>query len=64
MDRPGWIGPGRLATGIALLAVLPVALEVSALAALGLVTALCCALIAWDLIHYREERVRVREARP
>lgn len=63
-DRPGWIGPGRLVTGIGMLALLPAALELSALTALALVTGLCCALIAYDVVHYREERTRVREARP
>ena len=63
-DRPGWIGPGRLVTGIAMLAVLPAALELRALTALALVTAICCALIAYDVIHYREDRSRVRAARP
>jgi low temperature requirement protein LtrA len=62
--RPGWIGPGRLITGIAMLAILPAALELSALTALGLVTGACCALIAWDIIHYREHRTEVRQARP
>jgi hypothetical protein len=61
--RPGWIGPGRLATGIGMLAILPAALKLSALTALALVTGLCCALIAWDVIHYREERIQVRQAR-
>ena len=61
---PGWIGPGRLATAIAMLAVVPAALELPALTALVLVTALCCALIAWDVVHYREHRVEVRQARP
>jgi low temperature requirement protein LtrA len=64
MDRPGWIGPGRLITAIGMLALLPAALELSALTALALVTGLCCALIAYDVIHYREERTQVREARP
>jgi low temperature requirement protein LtrA len=63
-ERPGWIGPGRLVTGLVMLAVLPAVLEVSALTALALVTTVCCALIAYDVIHYREERPRVREARP
>ena len=63
-ERPGWIGPGRLVAGLASLALVPVAREVPALLALTLVTGVCCALIAWDLIHYREERVRVRAARP
>jgi low temperature requirement protein LtrA len=63
-ERPGWIGPGRLATGIGMLALLPAALELSALTALALVTGLCCALIGYDVVHYREERALVREARP
>jgi low temperature requirement protein LtrA len=63
-ERPGWIGPGRLVTGLVMLAVLPASLEASALTALVLVTAVCCALIAYDVIHYREERTQVREARP
>jgi low temperature requirement protein LtrA len=63
-ERPGWIGPGRVVTGIVMLSLLPAALELPALTALTLVAAGCCALIAWDLIHYREERPQVREARP
>jgi low temperature requirement protein LtrA len=63
-ERPGWIGPGRLATAFATLAVLPAALELPALAALALVTAVCWALVAYDVMHYREERAQVREARP
>jgi len=62
-ERPGWIGPGRLAAGIAMLVLLPVALVVPALASLAFVTAVCCALIAWDVIHYREHRAEVRRAR-
>jgi low temperature requirement protein LtrA len=61
---PGWIGPGRLVTGIAMLAVIPAALQLSALMALAVVTGICCALIAWDVVHYREERVQIRQARP
>lgn len=63
-ERPGWIGPGRLAAGVAMLALIPAALELPALASLALVTAVCGALIAWDLIHYREHRVEVRRGRP
>jgi low temperature requirement protein LtrA len=62
-DRPGWIGPGRLATGVGMLATLPAALELSALTPLALVSGLCCALIAYDVIHYREDRARVRQTR-
>jgi low temperature requirement protein LtrA len=63
-ERPGWIGPGRLATGVAMLALIPAALELPALVSLALVTAVCCALISWDVIHYREDRAEVRRARP
>jgi hypothetical protein len=51
-----------------MLALIPVALELPALASLAIVTAIvtavCCALIAWDVIHYREDRAEVRRARP
>ncbi len=63
-ERPGWIGPGRLVTGIAMLALIPAALALPALASLALVTGVCCTLIAWDVIHYREHRIEVRQARP
>jgi low temperature requirement protein LtrA len=63
-ERPGWIGPGRFVTGIAMLALIPAALELPALASLALVTGVCCILIAWDVIHYREHRIEVRQARP
>jgi low temperature requirement protein LtrA len=63
-ERPGWIGPGRLATGVVMVALIPAARELPALASLAVVTAVCCALIAWDVIHYREDRAEVRRARP
>jgi low temperature requirement protein LtrA len=63
-ERPGYIGPGRLAAGVSMLALIPTALELPALASLGLAAAVCCGLIAWDLIHYREDRAEVRRARP
>jgi low temperature requirement protein LtrA len=63
-DRPGWVGPGRLVAGVAMLLLIPVALETAALVSLALAAAVCCALIAWDLVHYRTERVDVRRARP
>jgi hypothetical protein len=47
-----------------MLALIPAALELAVLASLALVTAVCCALIAWDVIHYREDRAEVRRARP
>ena len=63
-DRPGDIGPGRLAAGLAALAVIPAALEAPAHGSQALVAAICIGLIAWDVIHYREHRVEVRQARP
>jgi low temperature requirement protein LtrA len=63
-ERPGWIGPGRLATAVGMLALIPAALALPALAALALVAALCWALVAWDVIHYREHRIEVRRVRP
>jgi low temperature requirement protein LtrA len=63
-ERPGWIGPGRLFAGLAMLALVPAALELPALASLALAGLVCCALIAWDVLHYREHRTVVREARP
>jgi low temperature requirement protein LtrA len=62
-ERPGWIGPGRLAAAIAMLAILPVALEASALIALALATVVCCGLVAWDVLRYREHRSEVRQER-
>jgi low temperature requirement protein LtrA len=63
-ERPRWIGPGRLVTGIGMLALFPAALELSALTALALVAVLCCALVAYDVVHYREHRRQVRAVRP
>jgi low temperature requirement protein LtrA len=61
--RPGWIGPGRLAAGVAMLLLLPAALALPALTSLAVATAICAGLIAWDLIHYREDRVDIRRQR-
>jgi low temperature requirement protein LtrA len=63
-EAPGWIGPGRLAASVAMLVLIPAALEMPALASLALAMAVCGALIAWDLIHYREDRVQIRRDRP
>ena len=62
-ERPGWIGPGRFAAAIGTLACIPAALTLPSLAALALVAAVCWALIVWDVLHYREQRVEVRQAR-
>jgi low temperature requirement protein LtrA len=58
--RPGL---GRPVTAAVLLALVPAVAEVPALAALALVAAVCCLLVVWDVVHYREERSRVREQR-
>ncbi len=59
----GLFGRGRPAATIVLLALTPLALEVPALASLALATACCCALIVYDVVHYRDERVVLRQAR-
>jgi low temperature requirement protein LtrA len=63
-ERPGWIGPGRLVASAAMLLLFPAALAIPALVSLALAAAICCGLIAWDLLHYREQRVEVRRTRP
>ena len=62
-DGRGMFGRGRPITALALLAILPAVLEMPALASLGLVAAICCSVIVYDVVHYREERARVREMR-
>lgn len=63
-ERPSYVGPGRLVAAVAMLALIPAALELPALASLALAAGVCSGLIAWDLIHYREGRAEVRRARP
>jgi low temperature requirement protein LtrA len=63
-DRPGWFGRGRPVTALILLALLPTAFEIPALTALSLAAGICCSLIVYDVIHYREERAQLRAARP
>ena len=52
----------RLLVAAVCLALIPLAREVDALATLALVTALCCGLILYEAIAYREARARVRAA--
>jgi low temperature requirement protein LtrA len=59
-ERPAWIGPGRTVTGLACVALLPAAMETSALTALSLLAGVCCSLIVYDVVHYREDRYRIR----
>jgi low temperature requirement protein LtrA len=50
----------RLALALAMFGLLPLAVEVSALMSLVIVTALLCALIAYETVSYGEGRARVR----
>ena len=50
----------RTIGAIALLALIPVALAVPALAALALVSAVCALVVAYEVLRYREDRMRVR----
>ena len=43
-----------------LLALIPASVAIPALAALALVSAVCSSIVAYEAIHYREHRVRVR----
>jgi len=52
----------RVLTVAVLLALVPVALTVPALAALGAVTAVSWALVAWEALRYSETRARIRHA--
>jgi low temperature requirement protein LtrA len=50
----------RLVVTLVLVALIPVALEIPALATLAVVAALCVGLIAYEAIRYAEDRERVR----
>ncbi len=51
----------RRTTGaIVLLALIPAAVAIPALAALGLVSAVCSSIVAYEVLRYREHRFRVR----
>jgi low temperature requirement protein LtrA len=52
----------RLITAALLLAMIPLATAVPALLALGLVTAVACGLIGFEVIRYSETRQRIRHA--
>ena len=54
------IGRGRATATLVLAALIPVALAVPALVALTLVAAACTALIAYEVIRFREDRYRIR----
>jgi low temperature requirement protein LtrA len=48
----------------ALVALIPVALVVPALAALALVSAVCSLVVAWEALRYRADRLQVRHPEP
>jgi low temperature requirement protein LtrA len=58
----GSLNRQRLVVGVALLALIPLALELAALVTLTLVAALCVGLIAYEAIRFAEARDRVRHA--
>ncbi len=49
---------------VVLLALIPVALAIPALAALALVSAVCAFVAAYEALRYREHRVRIRHPEP
>jgi hypothetical protein len=63
-ERPDWIGIGRRAPRSSYLSFCRPPWSSRALTALALVTAVCCAVVVYDVIHYREERAQIRAARP
>jgi low temperature requirement protein LtrA len=59
----GGLGHGRPVATVVLIGLLPLGMVVPALASLGLVTAVCAALIAYEAIRYRESRAWIRSRR-
>jgi low temperature requirement protein LtrA len=57
------LGRGRPVAAVVLLVLFPVARVVPGLAALGLVAAVCVALIAYEFFRHREERAWIRNRR-
>jgi low temperature requirement protein LtrA len=56
----GTLNRQRLATAVVLAALIPLAREIPALAALGILVGLLCALIAYEAIRFAELRDRIR----
>jgi low temperature requirement protein LtrA len=54
----------RTVGAVALLALIPAAVAIPALAALALVSAVCSLVVAYEAIRYRAHRVRVRHREP
>jgi low temperature requirement protein LtrA len=58
----GSLNRQRLVVAVALVALIPVGVEIAALATLALVAALCAGLIAYEAIRFADARDRVRHA--
>jgi membrane protein YdbS with pleckstrin-like domain len=50
----------RTVGALVLLALVPAAVTVPALAALALVSAVCSLVVAYEVLRYRDQRIRVR----
>jgi low temperature requirement protein LtrA len=50
----------RTIGAVALVALIPLAVAIPALAAIALVSAVCSLVVAYEVLHYRESRIRVR----
>lgn len=59
----GGLGRGRPIATVVLAGLLPVAVQVPAVAALGLVAAACAGLIVYEALRHRTERAWIRERR-
>jgi low temperature requirement protein LtrA len=59
----GGLGRGRPVAAVLLIALLPVATVVPAIAALGIVAAVCVGLIAYEFLRHRQERAWIRSRR-
>jgi len=59
----GGIGHGRPVATLVSLALIPAATRIPSLAALGLITAVCVGLIAYEALRYREGRAWIRSRR-
>jgi low temperature requirement protein LtrA len=58
----GSLNRPRLVAALACLALIPLALEVDALAAVASIAAICAALVVYEAVRFREARARVRAA--
>jgi low temperature requirement protein LtrA len=54
----------RTVAAMVLLALIPAAINIPALAALGLVSAVCAAVVTYEALRCREQRIRLRHPEP